>query len=129
VVHDRAIRCTGAGGAGVVGRAHDEVADGDILDALADGVNHPRHLQPDATRQRAREQPAAEGPIGRVQSARMDDDADAPGKRTRHGDPIQAQDLGRLAVLVEAHGPHRRIRGFINGHDVLRGVTLYGVSV
>jgi hypothetical protein len=109
VVHDRAIRCAGTGGAGVVGRAHDEIADGDIGDALADGVHDPGHLQPDAARHRAREQPTAQRPIGRVQAARMHDDADSAGKRARHGDPIQAQDLDRLAILVEAHGPRRRI--------------------
>ena len=109
MLHDRAVRGAGTQLAGPIGRAHDEIADGDVGDALADGVDDPGYLQPDATRQPAREQPAAQGPIGRIQPARMHDDADAAGRRTRHGDPIQAQDLDRLAILVEAHGPHRRI--------------------
>jgi hypothetical protein len=70
VVYDLANRCAGAAGTGVVGRAHDEIAAVKIIDALTCGIDDPGQLQPDATPEHAREQPAAQRSISCVQCTR-----------------------------------------------------------
>jgi hypothetical protein len=110
VVHDREIRRASAVTSGVVGRTQDHVTEGRIGDALAERVDGSRHFETDAARELAGEQSAAQGPVGRVQAARVHGHANLAGPRARHTDLLHPQHVGCLA-LTEALATALRDRG------------------
>lgn len=127
VIHDRAVGGTRDRGAGVVGGAEDEIAGSDVAHALAGRLDGSGQLEADAAGQRSREQAAAQGPVGRVQAARVHGDADTAGTGIRHGCLVQPQDIGWLAVLVEADGPHGG--GLENAHGISLMMTSEAVII
>ena len=89
------------------GSAAAAIADRDVGHAFADRVHDARHVEADAARELARVQALAERPVCRVESTGVHGHADAVRGDAGQWRLFELQDLGGLAIGVEAEGSHR----------------------
>lgn len=87
---------------GVVGDAEHALSDGHIRDTGADRVDNAGHLDTDAARKLAREQPPAQCGICRREAACVNEDANATALGLGNLDLVDAKHVGGLAVGVKA---------------------------